>query len=61
MSAVRVASLPQFNIDGRALRAAFANAGDTLKAETEFEKLDGGPELLNALTEARRRLASAER
>ncbi len=60
VSAVRVASLPQFNIDGRALRAAFANAGDTLKAETELEKLDGGPELLNALTEARRLLASAD-
>ncbi len=60
VSAVRVASLPQFIIDGRALRTAFANAGDALKAETELEKLDGGPELLNALTEARRLLASAD-
>ncbi len=59
VSAVRVASLPQFKIDGAALRAAFANAGDKLKAQAELEKLDGGPELLRVLTEARRLLASA--
>jgi ATP-dependent DNA helicase UvrD/PcrA len=59
VSAVRVASLPEFKVDGAALRAAFANAGDNLKAEAELEKLDGGPELLSVLAEARRLLASA--
>jgi DNA helicase II / ATP-dependent DNA helicase PcrA len=59
VSAVRVASLPHFQIEGAALRTAFANAGDNLQAEAEFTKLSGGAEVLNALSEARRLLGSS--
>ena len=59
VSAVRVASLPQFTLDGTALRTAFANAGDHLHAESEIANLGGGPELLAALSEAHGLLASA--
>ena len=60
VSAVRVASLSQFHVDGGALRTAFANAGKNLQAETEIAKLDGGDAVVNALSEARRLLASAD-
>lgn len=60
VSAVRVASLPQFEIDGAALRTAFANAGDNLQAEAELTKLDGGEAVLTAVSAARRMLASAD-
>ena len=60
VSAVRVASLPQFEVDGAALRTAFANAGKSFHAEAEIENLTGGAQVLSALSEARRLLASAE-
>ena len=60
VSAVRVASLPQFEVAGSALRAAFANAGENLLAEQEIAKLKGGEALLSALTEARRLLAASD-
>lgn len=60
VSAVRVASLPPFQIDGAALRTAFANAGDNLQAEAELAKINGGEAVLSALSNARRLLASAD-
>ncbi|MFZ0707396.1 MAG: ATP-dependent DNA helicase [Candidatus Korobacteraceae bacterium] len=60
VSAVRVASLSQYEVDGAALRTAFANAGDNLQAEAELAKLNGGEAVLTALSEARRLLASAD-
>ncbi len=60
VSAVRVASLPHFHVEGAALRTAFANAGRNLRAEDEIAKLNGGAEVLTALSEARRLLASVE-
>ncbi len=60
VSAVRVASLLQFEVDGAALRTAFANAGENLQAEAELAKLNGGDAVVSALSEARRLLASAD-
>ena len=60
VSLVRVASLPNFNVDGAELRTAFANAGDNLDGESELATLVGGREVANALQEARRQLDSAE-
>ncbi len=60
VSVVRVAALPQFKVDPADLRTAFANAGDTLDAEKELATVDGGGEVLSALSEARRLLASAD-
>ena len=60
VSAVRVASLAQFEVDGAALRTAFANAGKSFQPEGEIENLTGGAQVLSALSEARRLLASAE-
>jgi DNA helicase II / ATP-dependent DNA helicase PcrA len=59
VSAVRVASLPQFNINGAHLRTAFANAGDNLAAETELATIDGGAAVLSRLSEARQLLEAA--
>lgn len=60
VSMVRVASLPQFQVDGAALRTAFANAGENLQAEAEMTQLNGGDKMVDALSEARRLLASAD-
>ena len=60
VSAVRVASLPQFHMDGAALRTAFANAGENLKVEAALAEVAGGAEVLTALSESRRLLASAD-
>jgi len=60
VSAVRVAALSHFQVDGAALRTTFANAGEHLQAEAELAKLDGGDAVLSALSQARRVLASAD-
>jgi superfamily I DNA/RNA helicase/RecB family exonuclease len=60
VSAVRVASLPQFEVDGAALRTAFANARENLQSEAVLADLAGGAEVLSALSESRRLLASAD-
>jgi DNA helicase-2/ATP-dependent DNA helicase PcrA len=60
VSAVRVASLPQFEVDGSELRTAFANAGENLQAEAELARINGGARVLSALSEARSLLASSE-
>ncbi len=59
VSLVRVASLPNFDVNGAQLRTAFANAGDKLDGETELAALTGGAEVANALLEARRQLEAA--
>ncbi len=60
VSAVRVASLRQFKVNAAHLRTAFANAGDTVDAEKELATVEGGGEVLSALSEARRLLRSAD-
>jgi DNA helicase II / ATP-dependent DNA helicase PcrA len=59
VSAVRVASLAGFEIEGTAVRSAFANAGESLQAEAELAKVSGGDAVLSALAEARRLLGSS--
>ncbi|MGH9601360.1 MAG: ATP-dependent helicase [Terriglobales bacterium] len=56
VSLLRVASLPQFNICGEALRELLAKAGKDPKLDNLLEQVDGGA-ALRALLEDARRLA----
>ena len=50
---LRVSALPRFRVSGEEIRAALANAGETVKLETVLEKISGGAEVITALAEAR--------
>ncbi|MGH9532612.1 MAG: ATP-dependent helicase [Terriglobales bacterium] len=54
VSLLRVASLPQFNICGEAVRDLLAKAGKDPKLEMLLEQVKGGPELRALLEDARR-------
>ncbi len=54
VSLLRLAALPQFGIDGQALRERMAEAGRDPKLEKLLESVEGGAELRSALEEARR-------
>jgi len=59
VSLVRLASLPQFTVDGAELRTMLANAGDDVQVESILAQLPGGAAVIHALTEARQQLESA--
>ena len=50
---LRVSALPRFRVRGEEIRAALANAEETVNLETVLEKVSGGAEVITALTEAR--------
>ncbi len=54
VSLLRLAALPQFGIDGKALRERMAEAGRDPKLEKLLESVEGGAGLRSALEEARR-------
>jgi ATP-dependent exoDNAse (exonuclease V) beta subunit len=60
VSLVRLASLPQFTVDGAQLHIMLANAGDDVQVESILAQLPGGTEVNSALAEARRQLEAAE-
>lgn len=54
VSLLRVAALPQFGIDGKALRERMAEAGRDVNLEKLLPGVEGGSEVLSALEEGRR-------
>jgi DNA helicase-2/ATP-dependent DNA helicase PcrA len=56
---VRVAALPQFNVDPEEFRAALAVAGKKASIESLLEKVSGGFAVMESVREARHDLASA--
>ena len=50
---LRVAALPRFHVEGEALRAALAAAGEDANLEAVLDKVPGGSEVITALAEAR--------
>jgi DNA helicase-2/ATP-dependent DNA helicase PcrA len=59
VSLVRVASLPQFQVDGAALRTVLANAGEDADLEKLLADLPGGVEVMSAVAETRERVDKA--
>jgi DNA helicase-2/ATP-dependent DNA helicase PcrA len=60
VNVVRVASLPQFAVDGAQLRTTLANAERGSDVEPLIAQLPGGADVLTALADARRELALAK-
>ena len=56
---VRVASLPQFQVDGTALRTVLANAGEDAAPEKLLADITGGAEVMSLVTETRKRIENA--
>ena len=50
---LRVAALPRFHVEGDAVRAALAAAGEDVSLEAVLDKVPGGSEVITALAEAR--------
>jgi DNA helicase-2/ATP-dependent DNA helicase PcrA len=50
---LRVAALPRFRVEGEAVRAALAAAGEDANLEAVLDKVPGGSDVITALAEAR--------
>ena len=53
VSLLRVAAMPRFRVEGEAIRAGLAAAGENADLASVLEKLAGGGEVITALAEAR--------